>query len=74
MRRVARIAVALVLAAFAVPVLACGFEKTTTTTMAAPASTPAVAKADPAKRAKATPSAKTPKVRASAAQKVAATN
>lgn len=66
MTRVARIVVTIAVAAFAVPALACGFEKSQTTT-SAPASPPAVAKVDrnkaakpakaPAEKAKAQPSA-----------------
>lgn len=74
MKRAARILIALGVAAFAVPVLACGFEKgspTTTTTMSAPAPAGAVARAEKAKRVKAQ---KTEKAKAPADQKVATTN
>ena len=51
MTRAARIVVTLMVAAFAVPALACVFEKSQTTT-SAPASPPAVAKVDKSRAVK----------------------
>ena len=70
MKRFARAAVALALVALAGPALACGFEKQTTTT-AAPASAPTVAKAEKSKAVKAV---RTQKAKAPPAAKVATSN
>jgi hypothetical protein len=60
MKRAARILVALSLAAFAVPALACGFDKPQSTTTSAPAPAPAMttAKVEKAKAVKAKRGAK----------------
>ena len=70
MRSAARIVVAMAVAAFAVPVLACGFEKSPTTTMSAPAPAATAARSDKAKPSKAS---KAERVKATAppAQKLA---
>lgn len=52
MKRLARVVVALIVPAFATPVLACGFEHGQTTTLSAPTPTPTVAKTDKAKQVK----------------------
>ena len=52
MKRVARLVVALIVPAFATPVLACGFEKGETTTLSVPAPAPTVAKTGKAKQLK----------------------
>jgi hypothetical protein len=52
MKRIARLVVALIVPAFALPALACGFEKQQTTTMSVPAPAPTVARADKAKQVK----------------------
>lgn len=71
MKRVARLVVALIVPAFASPVLACGFEKGQTTTMSAPAPAPVVAKADKAKQVK---KVKGARVKAPASPTVATAN
>ncbi len=74
MRNAARIVAVLLVAGFAVPALACGYEKSTTTTMSvptpAPAPAPAVAKTAKAKPVKAPLAEKKP----AAAKAVAASN
>lgn len=75
MRNAARIVAVLVVAGFAVPALACGYEKSTTTTMSVPppptaAPAPAVTKTVKAKPAKAPLAQKKPDT----ARAVATTN